>query len=384
MDLMQASHEWATRPADQRFACLADMWLATRTSWDNATQSNVSMNRLDAVIDSNQIRLRMPGADAPLTFNNWSMSQFAQRIRVPMDVLADLTPDTARTVINEKLERSKENNSQVYYDRTNNNIRAFTSQDYGRVANHEVIKSLMDLPGTWTNPPARPYSTEAPGVRKAAQEDVDRCGVVHKTLGIKVGDDIIDAGLYASDRDMFAFLVNPDNRINDGTDEGLCRGFFVRNSEVGNAMFDLFLFKYRGLCGNHIVWDVEDVHRLKIKHIGRGTRGRILDGIDAELTQYVNASTEKEEKFIRAAKRKEIAESKEKIVELLFRDKELLTKKEVEGAYDLAVENEKTDGNPRSFWGFTQGLTRYTQTSAYADRRNRLDLVGGQILAMAN
>ena len=44
---------------------------------------------------------------------------------------------------------------------------------------------------------------------------------------------IAPAGIYASDHDMFAFLVNEEYRIDDGSDGGLARGFFVQNSEVG-------------------------------------------------------------------------------------------------------------------------------------------------------
>jgi len=44
---------------------------------------------------------------------------------------------------------------------------------------------------------------------------------------------ISPAGIYASDHDMFSFLVNEEYRIDDGSDGGLARGFFVQNSEVG-------------------------------------------------------------------------------------------------------------------------------------------------------
>ena len=49
------------------------------------------------------------------------------------------------------------------------------------------------------------------------------------------------SGLYASDHDMFAFLVAPDRVISDGGGGSLMRGIFVRNSEVGDAALSVTL-----------------------------------------------------------------------------------------------------------------------------------------------
>jgi hypothetical protein len=383
-DLLDAAYQWATRPADQCFATLPDLWYATRMAYQNSKEHNVVARNISAVCDDG-IRLCVPGCEKTLGFNNWSMGQFASQIGTSMRLLTGLTGPTIQKVLNEKLAKvNTKGNSQIYYDTNASIVRAFTTQNYGRVPNYEIVARLMEMTD-WVNPPARPASKDdAAKARPATQEDVDKCGRVHNTLGIKVGDPIVDKGLYASDRDMFIFEVSPKHVINDGSDGGMYRGFFVRNSEVGNSLFELVTFLYRSLCGNHIVWGVEDVRRIKVKHSGRGTRDRIMDGLELELATYANASTEKEEAFIRKAQRKEIAGTKDGIVQLLFHDKKILDKKTVLGAYEEAVIHEKTDGNPRSYWGFTQGLTRFSQTINFGDKRNELDQVGGKILAMAD
>lgn len=38
------------------------------------------------------------------------------------------------------------------------------------------------------------------------------------------------------------------------------------------------------------------------------------------------------------------------------------------------------DGDPCSQWGIVQGLTRYSQTVPFADKRTEIDLAAGKIL----
>ncbi len=38
------------------------------------------------------------------------------------------------------------------------------------------------------------------------------------------------------------------------------------------------------------------------------------------------------------------------------------------------------DGDPRTPWGMAQGLTRYSQTTPYADKRTDIDRAAGRLL----
>ena len=70
--------------------------------------------------------------------------------------------------------------------------------------------------------------------------------------------------LYGSDRDVFIFLVDPDNPIEHGEDT-LFRGFYTWNSEVGAATFGLATFLYRFVCDNRIIWGAQDFKELRIQ-----------------------------------------------------------------------------------------------------------------------
>jgi len=123
-------------------------------------------------------------------------------------------------------------------------LRALTSEQYKRIWNWEVVERLLPLQERgWRVPQARPAFPDQPGARPATEADIlDDAGF---GLSVKVGDMIAPAGLYASAHDMFAFLINEQKRIKDGTEEGLSRGIFFENSEVGDKALRCTTFLYR-------------------------------------------------------------------------------------------------------------------------------------------
>jgi hypothetical protein len=94
-----------------------------------------------------------------------------------------------------------------------------------------VTERLSELPETgWRVPPARLAQGDDRQARPATASDVldDREG--GGGLSINLGDMIAPAGLYASDRDMFVFMVNEKNPIEDG------RGNRSRLGRTGTSM----------------------------------------------------------------------------------------------------------------------------------------------------
>jgi hypothetical protein len=211
-------------------------------------------------------------------------------------------------------------------------------------------------------------------------------GSNHPDLGIKVGDWIAPAGIYGGDRNIFIFRVNPDIRLDNGSKDGLGRGFFVRNSEVGDASFELVAFWYAYICGNHIIWGAEQVVEKRIKHVGTA-RGRAFDAMRVDLDAMSQVDMKAEEAMLKRARTLVIGNDKDEIVDLVFRTKKIagLTKKNAETAYDLAEQYAESDGDgdPTTAWGYAQGLTRLSQTSKYADERTSLDRAAGQVLSLA-
>jgi hypothetical protein len=99
------------------------------------------------------------------------------------------------------------------------------------------------------------------------------------------------------------------------------------------------------------------------------------------LTQYANSGATEEEAKIQAASVRLIGSTKEEVIDAVF-GKKLLSRKTADEVYELA-ETHPEDGDPRSFWGFAQGVTRYSQGMQYADARTQLDTVAGKVLELA-
>jgi hypothetical protein len=378
MELMAAHHQWASRPADERYWTLKDMFMEALFSAESSTNRTVRIDRLGVEVVDNDLQLTTPH-DGALDFSHWSFGQFCTTIGAPANYIRTLEPSLAKANLESGLRRSskvyKSNpDFQMYFNENDKQALALTRK-YGRVHNHKIVKYLMDMEGGWRPPPARPATENDSRARLATAEDV------RVSTLVKEGDMIAPAGLYLSQEDMFCFLVDPDTRIADGTDGGLSRGFFVTNSEVGKKRFKLVSFLYRFSCGNHIVWGAQDVESFSRTHMGDkvDVEKDIFSGIDTALAKYQTTSAKDDEALIVAAKH-EIWSGLDDLRDMIFGQKKWLGKKQVDNAYALAEQYAGTDGSPRSVWGFANAVTRLSQLSPYADERSTLDMAAGKML----
>jgi hypothetical protein len=224
---------------------------------------------------------------------------------------------------------------------------AFTGPVYGRIWDCDVVESLISaVEGTgWHTPPARPnYGSE-------------------------------HAGLYASDRDVFAFLVNDEQPIEVGNAR-LGRGFFIWNSETGAASFGLTMFLYNYVCGNHIVWGVEDVRELRIIHRLKAPDRFYREAIpilnrfmeDRSLSDSVSATVGK-------AMRQQIGTNLEEVLKW-FAPKPFTKREVIAGFHAGQAEGDDVS----TAWGMVQGLTASAKRLSHADTRVNLERRAGMLL----
>lgn len=401
MNLYDASRQWAERPADQRFSSLSEMLTACRSYYERACQSTVPFNTLRAVTDKDGEEVQVEGRSgisARLSF--WAFGQLSSLAGAPASYLRRLPADLAAGCLNHGLElngspaplellfhQTMDENGQLPLPNTasvSNNpllLRALTSDKYTRIWNWEVVERVKQMAedGGWRVPPARPAFYGQPGARRANEEDVLNA---KGFLSIEVGDWIAPAGLYASAHDMFVFLVNEQRRIDDGTDEGLSRGVFFENSEVGGKSLRCTTFLYRHVCGNHIVWGASNVINLKIRHIGKA-RERFSSFV-LNLQKYADAAASRDESKIKKAQSSSIGATKEETLNRLFRSlNQQIPLEQLGEAFDLAEEYHHIDGDPHTPWGMAQGITRLSQKTPFADERARLDRGAGKVLQIS-
>ncbi|NJL70718.1 MAG: hypothetical protein HC888_03460 [Candidatus Competibacteraceae bacterium] len=230
----------------------------------------------------------------------------------------------------------------------------------------------------WRSPPSRTGGADGEQSREATEADCMGASF------IRPGDMISPGGLYASDRDMFAFLVDPSKRIEDGSPEGLWRGFFAQNSEVGDCSWILTFFLFRGTCGNHIIHGGKLLREIRIRHVGTAN-DRAMRAMRAELTEYANLDTSEDRKLIIQAKNLILGATKDECLDRLFGLK--IASRQILNAAWTRAEGTGTvdaDGSPDTAWGYAQALTRYSQTIPYTDKRTDLDRAAGKVLALVN
>lgn len=391
MELFKASRQWAERPADERFWDLDEMTKKCAEYKASACEATVKYGDVRVEADKGEVKIvGKQGIAARLT--HWSFGQLCMRAGAPASYLREIPATLAAQNLNHGFSRmdkdgtNADDSAKLLFHRNGDFVlRAANGPGYARIWNADIADKLVNnLPKGWVVPPARPAGIENERTRIATSADVLR--LQKSGLSVKVGDKIAPAGLYASDHDMFAFLVNEDKTIDDGSGHGLGRGFFIWNSEVGAASFVIMTFLYDAICGNHIVWGAKGVQELRIRHVGEANH-KAFQGIRMELIKYADDSASDVEAKIMKARRFEFGSTKEDAVDAAFKSivrtgGAWISKKRLDEAHDIA-EMRGRYGSPRSAWGLVNGLTELSQETKHTDERVKIDRAAGKLMEIA-
>jgi hypothetical protein len=355
MELFKAHNQWKNRPSDERYASLEKLHADTKHYAEQAREKELTYSDIRAEAQDGDVILTGK-AGIPARLTNWAFGQLASRIGAPASYLRDLPATLAVQNLNHGLAKHAQDATARLLFHANGSLllRAFTGSGYERIWNHEVAERLLD----WQ---AKGWEPARPDIRKS------------------LGD---FPALYASDHDMFVFLRANNRSVNEaGTDSPMWKGVIVENSEVGASALKLTKFLYRELCGNHIIWGASEVMDVSLRHVGSVRNRFSLMAVQAN--KWLDASVSDLEGQIERSKTALIAATKEEVLDTLFGKRSLgLTRKALDASYEAVREDE--DGDPRTVWGFAQGVTRYSQSIPYADERTKLDKAAGKILKEAN
>lgn len=360
MELFQAHHQWATRPADERFTSLDQMFEATKAYADQAAEARVPWDSLQVETEGEDLTVSGP-AGTPAKLTHYSFGQLATRAEAPASYLRSLpAPLAAENIRHGLASKGSDTQAQLLLHRNGNLVlRAITGDAYTRIWNYEIIDRLRDVSARFGLVPARQTMTWD-GSALPSEEDRP-------------------PALYASDHDMFVFLMTPSRPIIDPTGQPLFRGIITVNSEVGDCSLKVLGFYFRDICQNHIVWGATQLDEIKLTHVGQ-IRRRWLEATWG-IRRYLDSSTAQDASKLRELGVR-IAGTKEEVLDVLFGKRSLgLTRKALAASYESVVPDQ--DGDPRTVWGIAQGITRYSQTVPYADERTTLDRAAGKVLAMS-
>jgi len=183
--------------------------------------------------------------------------------------------------------------------------------------------------------------------------------------------------LYGGDRTMFVFLADEDHRIEvpgRRGGQGLARGFFAWNSEVGDGSIGgaFFLFDYA--CSNRIVWGAQEYREIRVRHTS-GAPDKWLDAVAPQLLAYAQSSSAPFDTMIAAAQARVLEEGE---AEQLLRRKFGLMQKDYEA---VAAVHEEEEGRPiETIWDLQVGVTAHARSIPYQDRRVAMERIGGRVL----
>ncbi len=387
-ELFAASMQWANRPDDERFENMGAL-LAQMNQWRaHASEVKVPTKaltiRAEAVPNGKVEPMLIGPNGGGMRFTHYGFGQFARMIGAPSDYLRSLPSDLASQAMAHGLANADKSGDSVILMHSNGtrSLRAITSERYTRVWNADVAEWAGNLGANWQVPPARPARPGQKGTRVATQDDIlhgRAFGSKAGGLSINVGDMIAPAGLYASDHDMFIFMVDQTRPVVVGN-EVLYRGFFMENNEVGAGSLKLTMFLYDTVCGNHIVWGAQKVVEYRIRHMGEKVQNRFT-----EAKQGMIAASETSDAgdmaLIQRAMAFNLGTTKEAV--MVATQGAGLSKRLSEQAYVTAVEFEDVHGSPNTAWGQMSALTRLSQATGYADDRDAMDRKARSILEMA-
>ena len=167
--------------------------------------------------DAERLTLALPCSEAPVVPTHWNFGQLASLAGAPAAYLRGLPAPLAG--INLQYGLTSHRDEQVKTLEIENGrveLRAVTGPDYGRIYDHELVTAVQRIAGNgtgdtrWKVPGVLDWSTGIYNPRVDITQDTTT--------------------LYASDRDVFLFLVDDLNpieagRLPDGSPDLYFRGF---------------------------------------------------------------------------------------------------------------------------------------------------------------
>ena len=354
------SNQWATRPADERFESLYAMGAAMRYYRDNAKSVVVSNRKLEVAHSGDNLIVVGPGGN-PVIPTHWSFGQLAGLAGAPAGYLRKLHPALAADCVNYGLHvnrdveevgvlvgRNKEDPDRI-------ELRAATGPNYGRIWNSDIVDLCIDKFGDGLTGRFR-----IPG-----------------EFGRKVEITKRNTTLYGSDRDMFMFLADEDNRVEmpdrrNGKTGSLARGFYITNSEVGSGSLRAGFLLFDFMCSNRIIWGLGEHEEIRLRHTS-GAPDRWLEEVVPILHEMADGSARTVEQTLKAAKHSVLDR---KVEDFLAARK--FTKSQVAAAVKA---HEAEEGRPmETIWDAVTGVTAAAKNVKWQDERVAMERLAGNML----
>ena len=369
----RVSSEWFSRPDDERYLSLTELARAVRGRAERSRTRVVETALIHVEANRNEperLSLSLPGASAPVAPTHWSFGQLASLVGAPAAYLRQLPAALAGINLQYGLTQNRaEQVKTLESDDGRVELRAVTGPDYGRIYDHELVEAVQRIAGDGTGD----TRWKVPGVLDWST------GIYNPRVDITKDT----TTLYASDRDVFLFLVDDLNpieagRLPDGSPDIFFRGFYCWNSEVGAKTLGIASFYLRAVCQNRNLWGVEDFEEITIRH-SKYAASRFAHEAAPALLNFANSSPMPFINGVKAAREKIVARNDEDRAEFLRRRG--FSKSETGKIIDAVLSEEGRP--PESIFDFVQGITAVARDKPHQDARLDMEARAKKLLDRA-
>lgn len=367
------SSEWFSRPADERYLSLSELARSVRDRADRSRTRVVESALIHVEANRNdpeRLALILPGTDTAIAPTHWSFGQLAGLVGAPAAYLRQLPAALAAINLQYGLTSNRaEQIKTLETDDGRTELRAVTGPDYGRIFDAELVEAVQRIAGNGTGD----TRWKVPGVLDWST------GIYNPRVDITKDT----TTLYASDRDVFLFLVDDLNpieagRLPDGSPDLYFRGFYCWNSEVGAKTLGMASFYLRAVCQNRNLWGVEDFEEITIRHSKYATN-RFAHEAAPALLNFANSSPLPFVNGIKAARERIVARTDEDRTDFLRRRG--FSKAKTGKIIDTVLSEEGRP--PESIFDFVQGITAVARDKPHQDARLDMEAKAKKLLERA-
>lgn len=369
----RVSSEWFSRPDDERYLSLSELHRAVTARTERARVRTVGSAEIRVEASRNnteRLSLIVPGGREPLAPTHWSYGQLCSLVGAPASYMRQLpAPLAAINLQHGLLNHDAAMIKTLELDDGRVELRAVTGPDYGRIWDKDLVAAVMSIAGNgtgdtiWKVPGVLDWST----MNHNPFVDITK----HTTT------------LYASDRDVFLFLVDDAHpieagRLPNGEPDLYFRGFYAWNSEVGSKTLGIASFYLRAVCANRNLWGTENFEEITIRH-SKFAAQRFAHEAAPALTNFAKSSPAPFIAGIRAARERVVARNDEDRSDFLR--KRGFGKAETAKIIETVLCEEGRP--PESIFDFVQGITALARGKAHQDTRLELEGKARKLLESA-
>ena len=366
------SRQWISRPADQRFMNLNDLRAHVADRAERSVELRANTREIEffapeqpkTMADTHDLWIGLKdGTEVAPT--HWSFGQVCQLAKAPAAHYRTLPSQIVSDALLYGLRYNRSTEEVKLYS-TGDQLLAATGPDYGRIFDREVVEAVQQVAGNgvgdtrWKVPGALDWRT--------MKYDPEHPVSIDTTT------------LYASDRDVFMFLVDDRNpvevgKLPSGDPDLMFRGFYITNSEVGGGSLRLAAFYLRAVCCNRIMWGVEGFEEITMRH-SKNAPSRFIEEARPALRSFSDGSAKRLIEGVEKAKEAKLASDQDSALEFLA-GRGFSRKRSLE--IFEAVEREE-GREPRTAWDFAQGITAVARNVPNTDARVEMETAARRIL----